>query len=91
MVIRIKKLEKEGLDEIIILLMILQVLIIRWVSESIFNFFNIVLVTMIGIALLRYRSLMNSKCIITLLFFIIPGFKLYSIRWKDGLLLTKLV
>lgn len=63
MVIRIKKLEKEGLDEIIILLMILQVLIIRWVSESIFNFFNIVLVTMIGIALLRYRSLMNSKCI----------------------------
>ena len=52
MVIRIKKLEKEGLDEIIILLMILQVLIIRWVSESIFNFFNIVLVTMIGIALL---------------------------------------
>lgn len=70
MVIRIKKLEKEGLDEIIILLMILQVLIIRWVSESIFNFFNIVLVTMIGIALLRYRSLMNSKCIITLLFFL---------------------
>lgn len=71
MVFKLKKFKLPSINEFIIGLMILQVLIIRWISEDVLDFFNIILVAACIIALCRYRSFINSKCVIVLILFVI--------------------
>jgi len=71
MVFKLKKFRLPSLNEFIIVLMIFQVLILRWISEDVLDFFNIILVVACIIALCRYRSFINSKCMIALMLFMV--------------------